>query len=123
VAGTVLTLAAAALVAGLVNRKRLRLAGFPIPGRRLGPGARSYRTAQRLLRGKGLPIHPATAPSETVAAAATLGPEAAHVTSELVGMYLAESFGDHLPTTTEREVLDRLLKDLRRLLASTRTDS
>ncbi|HEX7550865.1 MAG TPA: DUF4129 domain-containing protein, partial [Candidatus Methylomirabilis sp.] len=116
-----LVVAAAWLAACLVSRRWLRLAGFLLPSRRLAPGPTAYRTAQRLLRREGLMITPATAPSETLVAAATLGPRVAAVVTELVGMYVAESFGDRRPSRPEREGLERLVKELRRLLGRGRT--
>ncbi len=115
VAALALVVSAAWLAAGLARRKSV-LARFPFASRRLAPGSKAYQIAQRLLRKAGLPITPATAPAEAVAAAATLGHRVTTIVTELVGVYVAESFGGRSPSNSEREGLDRLVKELRHLL-------
>jgi hypothetical protein len=44
----------------------------------------------------------------------------ARVVNEVVGLYVAESFGGRDPSRSEREGLDRLLKELRRLVGRPR---
>jgi len=115
-AGVVLALAAVWLAACLSGMKFPRLSRFLIPSRRLAPASSAYRTVQRQLLKKGLRITPATAPAEMLAAAATLGPRVAAVLSEVVTLYVQESFGDRGPSGPERERLDRLVRELKRLL-------
>lgn len=119
-AALALVVAAAWLVAALSGRKMPPLAGFLFRSRRELPASSAYRTAQRLLRKEGLPITPATAPFETVAAAATVSPRAATVVNEVVGLYLAESFGGRDPSRSEREGLIHHLKELRLLVGRPR---
>ena len=58
--------------------------------------------------------------AETLAAAAKLGPRVTTIVTELVGVYVAESFGGRSPSRPEREGLDRLVKELRQLVGRAR---
>jgi len=106
-----LLLGVAAAAAALFLLRRLTLAGGGFRTRGLPPASAAYRTLQRVLRQRGADLTPASAPSETLASADELG--AGRVSREIVGAYVAESFGGRLTPEAEASRLDGLLKELR----------
>ena len=108
---TLLVLAlAAAGVAGLLLL-RLTRSGGGFGTRGLPPASAAYRTLQRVLRRQGADLTPASAPSETLASADRLG--AGRISREIVGAYVAESFGGRPTPESEVARLGGLLRELR----------
>jgi len=108
-AALALLLAAAVAAAALLARRLSPVRGFGTRG--LAPASAAYRRLQKLLRRRGADLTPASAPSETLAAAEQLG--AAGPSREIVGAYLAESFGGWETSPSETERLAALLRALR----------
>ncbi|MBK9374727.1 MAG: DUF3488 domain-containing protein [Holophagales bacterium] len=106
-----LLLGVAAAAAALLLIRRLTLAGGAFRTRGLPPASAAYRKLQRVLRQRGADLTPASAPSETLASADELG--AGPVSREIVGAYVAESFGGRRTPEAEASRLDGLLKELR----------
>jgi hypothetical protein len=100
---------AAVVTVGLLLRRFVRVGGFGTRG--LPPASAAYRRLQRALRRRGAGLTPASAPSETLACADRLG--AGRVSREIVGAYVAESFGGRPTSATDAERLDGLLRELR----------
>ena len=101
---------AAAALALLLGRRLVAVAGrFGTSG--LPPAAAAYRRLQRLLGRRGADLTPASAPAETLASAERLG--AGGLSREIVGAYVAESFGGRPTPPEEAERLERLLRELR----------
>ncbi len=75
------------------------------------PPRRPTGTLQRVLRRQGADLTPASAPSETLASADQLG--AGRISREIVGAYVAESFGGRPTPEAEAARLGGLLKELR----------
>ena len=96
--GLALLFAASALAAGFLAR-RVATGRSPFGGRDLPAGSAAYRKLQRVLRGRGADLTPASAPAETLASAERLG--AGRVSREIVRAYVAESFGG-LETSPDR---------------------
>jgi transglutaminase-like putative cysteine protease len=61
--------------------------------RGLPPASFAYRKLQKTLKRSGAALGEASAPGETLAAAATFGPHVARLAREIVRAYVAESFG------------------------------
>jgi hypothetical protein len=101
---------AAAVTAAFLFR-RLPWAGSGFGTRGLPPASAAYRKLQRVLRRQGADLTPASAPSETLASAEALG--AGRISREIVGAYVAESFGGRLTPEAEATRLDGLLRALR----------
>ena len=106
-----LLLAAAAGVAAVLVLRRLAGAGGGFGTRGLPPASAAYRTLQRVLRSQGADLTPASAPSETLASADQLG--AGRISREIVGAYVAESFGGRPTPEAEASRLGGLLRELR----------
>jgi transglutaminase-like putative cysteine protease len=105
---------AAAVTAGLVLRRLALGGGFGMRG--LAPASAAYRRLQRALRRRGADLTAASAPSETLASADRLG--AGRLSREIVGAYVAESFGGRPTPATDAARLDALLRELRAVRAS-----
>ena len=106
-----LLLGVAAAVAAILLLRRLTWAGGGFGTRGLPPASAAYRTLQRVLRRQGADLTPASAPSETLASADQLG--AGRISREIVGAYVAESFGGRPTPEAEAARLGGLLKELR----------
>ena len=104
-----LSLAAVAAAVLLLRRLTVGAGGFGTRG--LPPASAAYRTLQRVLRRQGADLTPASAPSETLASADQLG--AGRISREIVGAYVAESFGGRPTPEAEAVRLGGLLKELR----------
>jgi transglutaminase-like putative cysteine protease len=104
-----LTAAAAGAAVFLLRRFAVGTAVFGTRG--LPPASAAYRTLQRVLRRQGADLSPASAPSETLASADQLG--AGRISREIVGAYVAESFGGRPTPEVEALRLGELLKELR----------
>ena len=103
-------LALVAAFGGALLLRRLRgPAGFGTRG--MAPAAAAYRRLQRSLRRQGADLTPASAPAETLSSADRLG--AGAPSREIVGAYLAESFGGRRTSPQEAERLSALLRTLR----------
>jgi transglutaminase-like putative cysteine protease len=91
-----------ALLLGILRRNRRsprwRTRGLP-------PASYAYRRLQKTLRRSGAELGEASAPAQTVAAAATFGPEAARLAREIVRAYVAESFGAQTLSAAEADAL------------------
>ncbi len=105
-----LLLGLAAAVAVLLLLRRLTWAGGGLGTRGLPPASAAYRKLQRVLRRLGADLTPASAPSETLASAEALG--AGLISREIVGAYVAESFGGRPTPEHEAARLGDLLKEL-----------
>jgi hypothetical protein len=101
-------------------RKRPGRSGFRFLSHGLPPGAAAYQNARHLLAKAGLPITPATAPSETLAVAARLGPHVSSILRDVISRYIAESYGGQTVTRDDERSLVGLLKRLRSALADSR---
>ena len=112
VASVLLALATATMAAVRLARATR---GFGTRG--LPVAAAAYRRLQRHLRRRGAPLTPASAPAETLDAAAAYGSRAAGPARRLVRAYLAESFGGRPLREEERRTLR---EDLRQLREATR---
>ena len=86
-----LLLAAAAAAAGLLLLRRGAVGGGGFGTRGLPPASAAYRRLQQRPARRGADLTPASAPSETLASADRLG--AGRISREIVGAYVAESFG------------------------------
>jgi transglutaminase-like putative cysteine protease len=106
-----LLVGAAALVVATLLMRRLSRASGGFGTRGLPPASAAYRTLQRVLRRRGADLTPASAPSETLASADRLG--AGRISQEIVGAYVAESFGGRPTPEAEAARLGSLLKELR----------
>jgi hypothetical protein len=77
--------------------------------RGLPPASYAYRKLQKALRKGGAPLTDASAPAETIAAAASLSLEAVRPAREIVKAYVAESFGAlPLDEPEARRLLERV---------------
>ncbi|MBK9966237.1 MAG: DUF3488 domain-containing protein [Holophagales bacterium] len=101
--------AVAAAVVLFLRRRTWSVRGFGTRG--LPPASAAYRTLQRALRRRGADLTPASAPAETLASADRLG--AGPISREIVGAYVAESFGGRPTPEAEAARLGGLLKELR----------
>ncbi|MBL8111356.1 MAG: DUF3488 domain-containing protein [Acidobacteria bacterium] len=82
-------------------------------GPALPPATRAYDKLRRLLRRAGAPVTPASAPAETLAAAASMG--AGGPARDIVLAYVEESFSGEV-APERRVLLDGLLADVRATL-------
>ncbi len=82
-------------------------------GPALPPATRAYERLRRLLRRAGAPVSPASAPAETLAAAASMG--AGGPAREIVLAYVEESFSGEV-APERRALLENLLADVRATL-------
>lgn len=110
-------LAVAAAVASLFLARRFLAGSRGFGTRGLPPASAAYRTLQRLLRRRGADLTSASAPSETLASADQLG--AGRISREIVGAYVAESFGGRPTPEAEAARLAGLLRELRARRPST----
>ena len=109
VALALLALGAVVVTVFLLRRFTAGSGGFGT--RSLPPASAAYRNLQRVLRRQGADLTPASAPSETLASADQLG--AGRISREIVGAYVAESFGGRPTPEAEAARLGGLLKELR----------
>jgi transglutaminase-like putative cysteine protease/uncharacterized membrane protein len=106
-----LLIALAAVAAGFLRLRWLPRAGGGFGTRGLPPASAAYRKLQGVLRRQGADLTSASAPSETLAVADQLG--AGRISREIVGAYVAESFGGRPTPEAEAARLENLLKELR----------
>lgn len=95
----------------LLFLRRVAWNGGGFRDRGLPPASAAYRALQRILRRRGADLNPASAPAETLASADRLG--AGPISREIVGAYVAESFGGRPTPEVEAARLGELLKELR----------
>ncbi|MEO6323706.1 MAG: DUF3488 and transglutaminase-like domain-containing protein [Thermoanaerobaculia bacterium] len=93
-----------------------RKVGFPFGQQPVPPASAAYRRLQRLLRRRGRGLTPSSAPSETLAAAATFGERAGGLSREIVEAYVEESFGGRAAAPLEGRRLNGLVNDVRRAI-------
>jgi protein-glutamine gamma-glutamyltransferase len=107
-------LALAALAAFVALVSRLRGARWTTRG--LPPASAAYRKLQRMLSRRGAAVSPASAPAETLEAAARWA-GAKKPAAEIVSSYVRESFGGIGADAGEARRLERLLAELRDALS------
>jgi protein-glutamine gamma-glutamyltransferase len=94
--------------------------GFRFGRPAVPPASAAYRRLQRLLRRRGRVLTPSSAPSETLAAAATFGEPAKRLSREIVLAYIEESFGGREAGPAKERRLNFLVNEVKSAIREAR---